>query len=586
VTQYLGMPCPQCRRNLRVRSEYRGRRVCCTHCGHPFLLAPTDDLLAAPPPPPTTRPGLGSDELALVLEQLQEIRGQFAQLRGEVRDLHAQIDQARSDSAPEREDAAAFLGRLGAEIEALRERAGQADRLEEGLHAESRKAARLHEELRAARTEIERLQAEHDKHQGAPTPAVPGPAVAMNREIDLANASDNELLEFLRSDNDDGPRKAARNGHAADLFKAPIEEIDRSAFLLPTFGASLGHRFGEFELVEEISRDGMTAIYMARRDNDSELVNLRIEAQVVVESASAGESPSALKIPGYEILGKLCDGSMGVLYEAMQESVDRVVIVKVLRDSLAGKPEYVKRFEREARMAACLKHRNIVATFDAGQAGGHHYLVMEHLDGETVQSHLDKRRLFDERPALQIALALAEALKHIHERGVVHRDVKPANIVLTREGNVKLIDLGLARVVADEVWGATEAGMAIGTPEYLSPEQARGQVDVDVRGDIYGLGATLYHMVTGRVPHPGTTAREVLHKHVDVKTLLLPPESINGKLSTGFAAVIKKMLARNREDRYRHPDDLILDLKSVLQGNRPSIGQPVPPAGAVENRVG
>ena len=401
-----------------------------------------------------------------------------------------------------------------------------------------------------------------------------------------------DVPEESRSATSDVPRLVIRNGHDAMPAdrpgpRAPIEENDRSAFLLPTFNPELGNRFGEYELLEEVSREGMTAISMARRDEGGDLVNLRVEARVVVEPTGR-EGPAPPEIPGYQILGKLCDGSMGALYKARQASVDRVVVVKVLRDILARKPEFVERFRREARMAARLTHRNIVATIDAGESGGHHYLVMEHLEGETVQGYLDRRRIFDERAALQIALAVAEALKHTHERGVVHRDIKPANIVLTREGNVKLIDLGLARLVADATWGATEAGKAIGTPEYISPEQARGQVDVDVRGDIYGLGATLYHMVTGRVPHAGATTAEVLRKHVDVEVLLLPPESINPKLSVGFGAVVKKMMAREREDRYRHPDDLILDLRCVLRGERPTIAQPKPavPATPVEDHAG
>ena len=168
-------------------------------------------------------------------------------------------------------------------------------------------------------------------------------------------------------------------------------------------------------------------------------------------------------------------------------------------------------------------------------------------------------------------MAVAEALKHAHQRGLIHRDIKPENVILTKDGDVKLADLGLARLTADEKWAMSEAGMAIGTPYYISPEQVRGQVDVDIRADIYSLGATLYHMVTGSVPYGGDTPTEVMRKHVDKNVTFTPPDHINTKLSSGLGMVVETMMAKNRENRYRNPDDLILDLKCLLQGESPMI---------------
>ena len=156
-------------------------------------------------------------------------------------------------------------------------------------------------------------------------------------------------------------------------------------------------------------------------------------------------------------------------------------------------------------------------------------------------------------------------------RGLIHRDIKPENVILTKDGGVKLADLGLARLTADEKWAMSEAGMAIGTPYYISPEQVRGQVDVDIRADIYSLGATLYHMVTGQVPYDGETPSEVMRKHVDKATLLTPPDHLNTKLSSGLGMVVETMMAKNRENRYRNPQDLILDLKCLLAGDAPMI---------------
>jgi serine/threonine-protein kinase len=143
--------------------------------------------------------------------------------------------------------------------------------------------------------------------------------------------------------------------------------------------------------------------------------------------------------------------------------------------------------------------------------------------------------------------------------------------MLTKDGNVKLADLGLARLTADEKSAMAEAGMAIGTPYYISPEQVRGQIDVDIRADIYSLGATLYHMVTGRVPYPGETPQEVMKKHVDKNLQLIPPDHINTRLSSGLGVVVETMMAKNRDLRYRNPDDLLLDLKCLLQGESPMI---------------
>src|ERR1700722_7108272 len=196
---------------------------------------------------------------------------------------------------------------------------------------------------------------------------------------------------------------------------------------------------------------------------------------------------------------------------------------------------------------------------------------MEYVEGATIKDELDKNKVFDEKVALKIVLAVAEAMKHAHERGLIHRDIKPENVILTKDGQVKLADLGLARLTADEKWAMSEAGMAIGTPYYISPEQVRGQVDVDIRGDIYSLGATLYHMVTGRVPYPGETPQEVMRKHVDKNAQLIPPDHVNTRLSSGLGVVVETMMSKNRDQRYRTPDDLVLDLKCLQQGESPMI---------------
>ncbi len=308
------------------------------------------------------------------------------------------------------------------------------------------------------------------------------------------------------------------------------------------------------------------------------LLEIMVGARVLTQSQAqrlfkelSKESQRKHEIPGYQILNRLGKGQMGIVYKAKQTSVDRVVAVKVLLEALAQNKEFVKRFEREAKIAAKLNHPNIVNAIDAGEVNGLFYFVMEYVEGITIKDELDKNKIYDEKDALPIVLAVAKAMKHAHEKGLIHRDIKPENIIITKSGDVKLADLGLARLTADEKWAAAEAGMAIGTPYYISPEQVRGSTDVDIRSDIYSLGATFYHMVTGRVPFSGDTPTEVMKKHVDKNVSFILPDHLNTNLSSGLGEVIETMMARNRDNRYRSPDDLILDLEALSQGERPII---------------
>jgi serine/threonine protein kinase len=345
----------------------------------------------------------------------------------------------------------------------------------------------------------------------------------------------------------------------------------------------------EFNLEKSILRRGLATTVeieackshrakLAQKGEEARgLLEIMVDAKVLTRSQSMrllkelGGDARKFEIPGYQIIDKLGKGSMGIVYKARQTSVDRIVAVKILLDALALNKEFIKRFDREAKIAAKLSHNNIVNAIDAGEVAGHHYFVMEYVEGLTIKDQLDKNKVFDEKTALRIVLAVAEALKHAHHRGLIHRDIKPENVILTKEGNVKLADLGLARLTADEKWAMSEAGMAIGTPYYISPEQVRGQVDVDIRADIYSLGATLYHMVTGRVAYDGDSATDVMRKHVDKNVIMTPPDHINTGLSSGLGMVVETMMAKNRENRYRNPDDLILDLKCLLQGESPMI---------------
>jgi serine/threonine protein kinase len=277
------------------------------------------------------------------------------------------------------------------------------------------------------------------------------------------------------------------------------------------------------------------------------------------------------QIPGYMLMEKLGEGSMGAVYKAKQLSVDRIVAVKILKPHLATNPGYINRFLREAKTAARLSSNNIVQAIDAGNAGKFYYFVMEYVEGQTVKRILESGRVFDEKEAVEIVLQVAQALEHAHRRGLVHRDVKPANIILTREGIVKLADLGLARHTHDRELDKIEKGLTIGTPFYIAPELIQLKTEPDIRADIYSLGATLYHMVTGQPPFPYSDVRKVLMAHLKEKPK--PPDQINPDLSPGICEVIERMMAKEREKRYHTPAGVIVDLECLLRGEPPKLAQ-------------
>ncbi len=276
---------------------------------------------------------------------------------------------------------------------------------------------------------------------------------------------------------------------------------------------------------------------------------------------------AATQIPGYKILGKLGAGAMAVVYKGKQLSLNRSVAIKVLPRRFSENPEYVQRFYKEGQAAGKLNHPNIVQAIDVGEAGGYHYFVMEYVEGKTIADDISNGHIFGEQEAIEIIIQVCHALQHAHAHGLVHRDVKPKNIMINTQGVVKLADMGLARETTDIEAAQSEEGKAYGTPYYIAPEQIRGKIDIDGRADIYGLGATFYHMVTGRVPFTGEDSAEIMKRHLREK--LVPPDHINTSLSAGVSEVIEIMLAKRREDRYNNVEELLLDLEALRQGHPP-----------------
>ncbi|MCR4317975.1 MAG: serine/threonine protein kinase [Planctomycetes bacterium] len=273
---------------------------------------------------------------------------------------------------------------------------------------------------------------------------------------------------------------------------------------------------------------------------------------------------SAMEDAGYEIIEKVGQGAMGVVYRARQIRMDRVVALKVLNEALSRDKVYVERFLREVTLGARLQHENIVASYDSGEKKGIYYYAMEFVDGPTLGQILRDQGTVDEETAIKIVYQVARALDHASKHNLVHRDIKPDNILLSRDGVAKLGDLGLAKPASPDGASLTQSGQSVGTPFYISPEQAMGSKTIDVRADIYSLGATLFHAVTGKAPFRASSPALVMTMHINEP--LPDPLAINRSLSKNTIAIIRKMMAKDPKDRYQTPSDLMDDIESVFSG--------------------
>jgi serine/threonine-protein kinase len=271
--------------------------------------------------------------------------------------------------------------------------------------------------------------------------------------------------------------------------------------------------------------------------------------------------PHELRILGdYRILRPLGEGGMGAVYLGYHEQEKKQVAIKVLNDQLSSLQASVDRFYREAKSLALLDHPNIVRNIAVGQdrATNKHYLVLEYVDGPSAHALLDQFGRLSVGDAVHIVLDIARALEHAHSRNIVHRDIKPDNILMTRSGLAKLADLGLAKRT-DETSHLTAARQGFGTPYYMPYEQAMNAKSADGRSDIYALGATLYHLVTGEVPFAGSSHVEIVEKKN--LGLFTPASVVNPEVPEELDRILDKMLARDQRDRYQTTSELIVDLE-------------------------
>ena len=262
----------------------------------------------------------------------------------------------------------------------------------------------------------------------------------------------------------------------------------------------------------------------------------------------------------YRIIRKLGSGGMANVYLAEDQELGRRVAIKILNDRHANDEQFVERFRREAKNAAGLSHPNIVSIYDRGEAEGTYYIAMEYLDGRSLKELIVSRGPAPVHVAIDYARKILDALRFSHRNGIVHRDIKPHNVIVDAEGRVKVTDFGIARAGASQM---TEVGSIIGTAQYLSPEQAKG-APVDQTSDLYSVGIVLYELLTAKVPFTGDSPVEIAMKHISA--IPEPPSSIRPDVPADLDKVVLRALGKVPEDRYPNAEEMDLDLQRVAQG--------------------
>ena len=259
----------------------------------------------------------------------------------------------------------------------------------------------------------------------------------------------------------------------------------------------------------------------------------------------------------YEILGRIGSGGMSVVYKAKCHTLDRLVAIKVLKEEFASDENFVSKFKMEAQAAARLSHPNIVNVYDVVDEGDLHYIVMELIEGITLKNYIEKKGFLENKEAIGIAIQVAQGIAAAHEQHIIHRDIKPQNMIISKDGTVKVADFGIARAVSSQTMNAT----AVGSVHYISPEQARGGY-CDERSDIYSFGITMYEMVTGRVPFEGDNTVTVALAHLEEP--ITRPSVYNPQIPVSLENIILKCTEKKPEHRYRSVEEVIADLRRVL----------------------
>ncbi|MCC6464752.1 MAG: serine/threonine protein kinase [Planctomycetes bacterium] len=278
------------------------------------------------------------------------------------------------------------------------------------------------------------------------------------------------------------------------------------------------------------------------------------------------ERKQDLKFKGYEIISTLGEGGLGSVFKARQVSMNRLVALKVLHLQWLNDDEFRKRFVLEARIVGKLSHQNLIQVYDVGREGDYYYFSMEFVDGRTAEDLIQEapRRQLEISRAVDIAIQMVRAINYYRDFDIVHRDIKPSNIMITRSGLVKLGDFGFVKSKLDKELGFE--GMVLGTPDYIAPEQALGKEDVDYRADVYSLGASLYHMLTGRPMFNGTPSRVML---AHTRDPMPDPRVYRPSLPEDVSEVLRRMLAKDPNQRYSNLSSLFVDLEALRDAHKP-----------------
>ena len=374
---------------------------------------------------------------------------------------------------------------------------------------------------------------------------------------------------------------AVKRIHQGALDVPPVE---RAAFVAASCGGD-----------ETMLRDVQSLLSY---EADAESFLERPALDVAAESPAEGHEQTLVgtTLSHYHVLSLLGAGGMGEVYLALDRRLDRTVALKILPVDLARDPERMQRFEREARAASALNHPNVATIHDVGESGGLHFIVMEHVEGETLAARIAGRP-FSPPDVIDVAVQAADALDVAHAKGITHRDVKPANLMVTSRGHLKVLDFGVAKMRPRDESGSggewtvapdTAIGRVIGSGPYMSPEQITGG-EVDARSDVFSLGVVIYQMATGQLPFSGATRDELM------KAILhAPPESIvrlNGQMPSALERIAFKCLEKRTEDRYQSARELLTDLwplKRQLEATRPmlhSVGSDAEPADSAASEL-
>lgn len=326
---------------------------------------------------------------------------------------------------------------------------------------------------------------------------------------------------------------------------------------------SQNHSSSAVQINTEEDRENLGSSNIYSPDDQSTIITQRspLAHDAATERLIQGRIEPGDMIGPYELLDLIGGGGMGQVYRALDTTLDRIVAIKLLPVPYATGSDTLTRFQNEARLSAQLNHENIVQVYHIGEDDGLNYIVYEYIEGDNIRSLIRRSGVLPLIEALAYTIEIAQALTHVSDKGIVHRDVKPSNILVTQEGRVKLIDLGLARlekVTDDSAGDLTASGTTLGTFDYISPEQARDPRTADVRSDIYSLGCTFFYMLAGAPPFPEGTVLQKLLQHQGE-----PPPDIHQfrpELPVDIAPLLEKMLAKDPNHRYANPQDLIEDL--------------------------